>query len=526
MKFKSIMLTEMSRASDRRLGKDSLENILYILRDYAKSDPKPTWRRLANFTDEYGIDWNKVAAVFNVKPEMRDRQSKVDLALEIPYIAKQNKINLNTLSNAVNLHKDTADYLIDLFWDYFEAKRQSDQDLVDDIVSRKEFKLLVDWVQSGKTLKEFGVTDGDSSNATAEEAFGRHYDKVINYLKPYTMGDSYAGSPEEAIEEFWNWHRAKKAGKEYTLDKDILERLAKILEADNAIDIIGEKGLHFYMAKEVGRMLDRKLRFPGEDTPLQKELKRIMDALDNPEYIDQIEKEEKKRLSSANTYTAGLGGGHGSGTPSFGFDMIPAATLRKIADIAAEDGAVDKEKVGKLDKSQVKECFRYCMNQLNRKFHVGQRGAFEGTLQEFYDKFKIIFTRGYTTKTLFRILDEVTTFMVDQLDKETAEYWKNKEEIVPDDDFNESTKAMQEQGYEILSECDNKLYNYESDIQRDVCQKLYDLYDFDLERAKSMEEAYKEAVREFKNIYSDVDTDMIPKDPKDFEKKFGRSISG
>jgi hypothetical protein len=166
------------------------------------------------------------------------------------------------------------------------------------------------------------------------------------------------------------------------------------------------------------------------------------------------------------------------------------------------------------------------MNQLNRKFHVGQRGAFEGTLQEFYDKFKIIFTRGYTTKTLFRILDEVTTFMVDQLDKETAEYWKNKEEIVPDDDFNESTKAMQEQGYEILGECDNKLYNYESDIQRDVCQKLYDLYDFDLERAKSMEEAYKEAVREFKNIYSDVDTDMIPKDPKDFEKKFGRSISG
>ena len=36
MNFKNIMLSEMSRASDRTFGKDSINNILYILRDYTK----------------------------------------------------------------------------------------------------------------------------------------------------------------------------------------------------------------------------------------------------------------------------------------------------------------------------------------------------------------------------------------------------------------------------------------------------------------------------------------------------------
>ena len=37
MKFEHIMLNEMSRASDRTLGKNSLNNLLHILADYMKS---------------------------------------------------------------------------------------------------------------------------------------------------------------------------------------------------------------------------------------------------------------------------------------------------------------------------------------------------------------------------------------------------------------------------------------------------------------------------------------------------------
>ena len=258
--------------------------------------------------------------------------------------------------------------------------------------------------------------------------------------------DNWEGSPEQAIEEFWDWHRAKKAGKDYKLSKETLERLATILESDNAMYYFDN--FYYYVAKEVGNMLGRKLLAPGEEPPLTKELKRIMAALDNPKVIDQIEAEEKSRVSDGGNGGSGFGGG------SIGFTAIPAAALRRIVAIAAEDGAVDKNKFGKVDKAQVRQCYQYCMNQLNRKFHVGQKGAFDGTLQEFYDKFKIVFNRGYTIGTLKKIFDEVTTFLVDQLDQETANYWKNKEDVTlaDTDDFNEAVRVARKAGYKIVKE--------------------------------------------------------------------------
>jgi hypothetical protein len=258
--------------------------------------------------------------------------------------------------------------------------------------------------------------------------------------------DNWEGSPEQAIEEFWDWHRAKKAGKDYKLSKETLERLAAILESDNAMYYFDN--FYYYVAKEVGNMLGRKLLAPGEEPPLTKELKRIMAALDNPKVIDQIEADEKRRVASGGNGGSGFGGG------SIGFTAIPAAALRRIVAIAAEDGAVDKNKVGKVDKAQVRQCYQYCMNQLNRKFHVGQKGAFDGTLQEFYDKFKIVFNRGYTIGTLKKIFDEVTTFLVDQLDQETANYWKNKEDVTlaDTDDFNEAVRVARKAGYKIVKE--------------------------------------------------------------------------
>ena len=510
MRFEHIILNEMSRASDRAHGKNSVENLLYILSDYIKNDPDPTYNRLSTFIENYGLDWNTAAKQLGISPNMKTSKTKANLKYRILNVANKNDIDLTQNKAIVDQQKDEVDQLIDLFWDYYEAKQTMEQSAINDIVATSEFSKLVNWV----------VNQDEINGETAEKAFGRHYDKVVRNLIPYTMGDDYNGSPEEAIEEFWNWHRAKKAGKDYFINKDILERLANILESENAVEIIGDKGLYFYVAKSVGQMLGRKLLAPGEETPLNKELKRIMNALDNPEYIDQIEAEEKRRVSSGENGGSGFGGG------SIGFTAIPAAALRRIVAIAAEDGAVDKNKVGKVDKAQVRQCYQYCMNQLNRKFHVGQKGAFDGTLQEFYDKFKIVFNRGYTIGTLKKIFDEVTTFLVEQLDQETANYWKNKEDLTisDSDDFNEACKLLNANGFNIIDEC-GTLYCYESDEQRDVCQKLYDLFDFDIEREKGIDAAYKEAVKEFKNLYPDVKDKLIPEDNMEFEKVFGRSIT-
>ena len=439
MKFKDYVLTEMSRASDRVHGKNSLENLLFILGDFLKKDGDPTYNRLSKFIEEYGLDWDTVAKQLNIDPSLKNSKKKAQLEYLIINVANKNDIDLYQVIDQVDRLKDEVDNNIDLFWDYYRAKHEANREKVSAIESKPAFETLVNWVKD---------KDSTIKGETAEQAFGRHYETVLRILKPFLM-DNWEGSPEQAIEEFWDWHRAKKAGKEYTLSKETLERLADILESDNAMYYFDN--FYFYVAKEVGKMLGRKLLAPGEEPPLNKELKRIIAALDNPKVIDQIEAEEKRRVASG-----GENGGSGSsfGGGSIGFDAIPAAALRRIVAIAAEDGAVDKNKVGKVDKAQVRQCYQYCMNQLNRKFHVGQKGAFDGTLQEFYDKFKIVFPRGYTLGTLKKIFDEVTTFLVDQLDQETANYWKNKEDITlsDSDDFNEAVRVARKAGYKIVKE--------------------------------------------------------------------------
>ena len=436
MKFKDYILTEMSRASDRVHGKNSLENLLFILGDYLKKDKDPTYNRLSKFIEEYGLNWETVAKQLNISPSLKTSKAKANLEYLIINTANKNDIDLYQVIDQVDRLKDEADNNIDLFWDYYKAKHESDQEKMAAIESNPGFDTLIEWVKD---------KDAKINGETAEQAFGRHYDTVIRILKPFLMGDEWDGSPEQAIEEFWDWHRAKKAGKDYKLTVDVLERLAEILESDKAMYYFDN--FYYYVAKEVGKMLGRKILAPGEEPPLTKELKRIMAALDNPKVIDQIEAEEKSRVSGS-----GNGGGFGGG--SIGFAAIPAAALRRIVAIAAEDGAVDQKKVGKVDKAQVRQCYQYCMNQLNRKFHVGQKGAFDGTLQEFYDKFKIVFNRGYTIGTLRKIFDEVTTFLVDQLDQETANYWKNKEDVTlaDTDDFNEAVRVARKAGYKIVKE--------------------------------------------------------------------------
>lgn len=436
MKFKDYVLTEMSRASDRTLGKKSLENLLFILTDFLKKDGDPTYNRLSKFIEEYGLDWDTVAKQLGISPSLKTSKKKAQLEYLIINVANKNNIDLDTDRLSVEEDKDEADHNIDLFWNYYRAKHEAERETVKAIESNPDFDTLVNWVKD---------KDSTIEGETAEQAFGRHYDTVLRILKPFLM-DNWEGSPEQAIEEFWDWHRAKKAGKESTLSKETLERLAAILESDNAMYYFDN--FYYYVAKEVGNMLGRKLLAPGEEPPLTKELKRIMAALDNPKVIDQIEAEEKSRVSGGGNGGSGFGGG------SIGFTAIPAAALRRIVAIAAEDGAVDKNKVGKVDKAQVRQCYQYCMNQLNRKFHVGQKGAFDGNLQEFYDKFKIVFNRGYTIGTLKKIFDEVTTFLVDQLDKETANYWKNMEDVTlaDTDDFNEAVRVARKAGYKIVKE--------------------------------------------------------------------------
>jgi hypothetical protein len=166
-----------------------------------------------------------------------------------------------------------------------------------------------------------------------------------------------------------------------------------------------------------------------------------MDNLDNDEYVDELEKIERNRLR----------GGDMTAGPVF---VLPTEVIRTIRSLAKDEDNIDDSKIGKVDKTQVKDCYVYCNNELNRKFHIGKTGIFDLNIQDFYDTYKIVFNRGFNTRTLHKIFDEVCQYLLDQLDKGTAEYWKNRGQIDMDDveDFNEAYKILTNAGYVLIKE--------------------------------------------------------------------------
>ena len=272
-----------------------------------------------------------------------------------------------------------------------------------------------------------------------EKAFGKYYKFALTQLDKYLEGGAGLSEEETLIKEFWDWHRAKKNGKPYPMPENVITGMIKFLKTPKALEVMQQ--YYYYAVRVIEKLADTVIKTPVNLTGLQKELQRIMDNLDNDKYVDELEKIEINRLH----------GGDMTAGPVF---VLPTSVIKSIRTMAKDTKNIDSSKVGKVDKSQVKECYVYCTNELNRKFHIGRTGIFDLNIQDFYDTYKIVFTRGFNTKTLHKIFDEVCQYLLDQLDKGTADYWKNRGKIEEDeiDDFNEAYKALKAAGYVIVED--------------------------------------------------------------------------
>ena len=274
-----------------------------------------------------------------------------------------------------------------------------------------------------------------------EKAFGKYYKFAMGQLDEYLDWD-FLNDEDKLIKEFWDWHRAKKNGKPYQMPENVITGMIKFLKTTKALEVMQQ--YYYYAVRVIEKLADTVIKTPVNLTGLQKELQRIMDNLDNDKYVDELEKIELNRLH----------GGDMTAGPVF---VLPTSVIKSIRTMAKDTKNIDREKVGKVDKSQVKECYVYCTNELNRKFHIGRTGIFDLNIQDFYDTYKIVFTRGFNTKTLHKIFDEVCQYLLDQLDKGTAEYWKNRGKIEVGDveDFNEAYKLLKDNGYTILEDTED-----------------------------------------------------------------------
>lgn len=351
----------------------------------------------------------------------------------------------------------------------------------------KYSKMFWDWYKekkAGKTtkpdnelIKFFKNTDEE----TIKKTFEKYYSFAVQQLADYI--NVKLSDEEQLIKEFWDWHRAKKTGKPYQMPETVINGMLKFLKTTKALEVMQQ--YYYYAVRVIEKLSDTIIKTPVNLTDLQKELKRIMDNLDNEKFVDELEKIEINRLH----------GGDMTAGPVF---VLPKAVISSIRDLARDKKNVDTSKIGKIDKNQVKECYVYCVNELNRKFHIGRTGIFDLNIQDFYDTYKIVFQRGFNTKTLHRIFDEVCQYLLDQLDKGTAEYWKNRGQIDVSDveDFNEAKKILNQNGYVLLESTNSE------DIKRELVYKLVlsdenDITEYDYDKLMKL------SVRQLKNLLNE-----------------------
>ena len=320
--------------------------------------------------------------------------------------------------------KDPNAYYVKMFWDWYKNEKKAKPD---------------NYSNPSSELMEF---IDNSTDEELEKAFGKYYKFAMSQLQEYFDDDLGLTDEDKLIKNFWDWHRAKKAGNPYQLDQDTIDGLVTFLRKSKAVEVLQQ--YYYYFVRVIEKLSDKNIKTPINTTGLQKELQRIMDNLDNDNFVDELERIERNRLR----------GGDMTAGPVF---VLPTSVIKSIRTMAKDTKNIDKEKVGKIDKSQVKDCYAYCVNELNRKFHVGKTGIFDLNIQDFYDTYKIVFQRGFNTKTLHKIFDEVSQYLLDQLDKGTADYWKNRGKIEQDeiDDFNEAYKLLTANGYTILEDTED-----------------------------------------------------------------------
>ena len=129
--IKKPELNEMSRASDRVLGRDTAENLLYMLADwkkqYDRTGKNATLGQFAKFVQDNGISWDLISGLGlpglpSTEPPTRASR-RINLDAIIATLEDQLGQDVSDVRNRVDLGKDDYDRLIDTFWDYYEKNR-------------------------------------------------------------------------------------------------------------------------------------------------------------------------------------------------------------------------------------------------------------------------------------------------------------------------------------------------------------------------------------------------------------------
>lgn len=427
-------INEMAKAAKYRIFDElsDTKKAIFILSDFeefCQKQHKPIGKATINQLNDYvsskveqtGMNWSdfKEALIETVSFPAAGRNPHIENTSLMSLISSPRyRTIVNSFKTAITNSKDDIDSMVDNVFNYREAINNGEEE--ETAYRENNIEAVVDWIKSDPT--------------EAEDRFGYHWNKIQQLLKPYLM-DNYAGSEDEAFMQFIYWYKAMKAGNEREIPEQYLSLLVDIAMDESSVERFGNMvwQLRRTAQKWLGHTLEEELENRG--TPLQREIRRIINDMRN-------------NMHTTNNSTHNNTNGRIDLT-NFTFTPEIITCVQELAD---DPENIDTDYIGRVDKNKVVSCYKYCLNTLNRRYHVGRNGIYKVGIQEFYNTYKLIFKTGFTLSAMYQVFDKVSEFLLNQLDTDTANYWNSQRDIDDVEDFNmdEAIKLLRRNGYRII----------------------------------------------------------------------------
>lgn len=448
------IITEMAKAARNRIL-DRLtpkKKAIYILgRFFEKNGDNVsncTYKSLQKYVDAKeivtGLNWETFKSELGIN--VRSTNPHIGNT-NIPSINSANSTMYNAINTQIERSKDNIDRdYVDKIYNYYN-----------DVKNGKAPQAAYDEYDLGPAIEWL-----KSDEAEAADRFGVKWDSIKQALRRW-WDSEFSGTDAEAFEIFLDWYRAKKNHQELPeLSDETKAKLVNIALTDGAEETYGN--YIWVLRRNATEWLGQTLEeYQNEHTPAESEAA--------PEYDEELQAEIQRIIDSINENDEPIAtpgddeetdDAHGrpdiefqnDGTIRINHFVIPEDIISILHDLAGNAENVDTRAIGHASKEQVIDCYKYCLNSLNKQFHVGRNGIYTPGIQAFYNTFKKVFKTGFITPVMYTIFERISTYLKNKLEHKVQEYWNNVANIEDVDDFNidEAIKILSRCGYNIIKD--------------------------------------------------------------------------
>ena len=136
--------------------------------------------------------------------------------------------------------EDPNAYYVKMFWDWYRNEKKAKPDNY-----RNPSNELIEFIDN-------------STDEELQKAFGKYYKFAMGQLQEY-FGDNLGLTEEDKlIQNFWDWHRAKKAGKPYQLDQATVDGLVTFLRKPKAVEVLQQ--YYYYFVRVIEKLSDKNIK--------------------------------------------------------------------------------------------------------------------------------------------------------------------------------------------------------------------------------------------------------------------------